>query len=91
MPDGRLLVNEVNHTPEFHGAIDATGVDIAGAIVDYALRILPLEALVIGLFALSMCAYLAATSSDVSMSMPRSKTGRPYLHSPICRNIERVH
>jgi [lysine-biosynthesis-protein LysW]---L-2-aminoadipate ligase len=42
-PDGRLLVNEVNHTPEFHGAIDATGVDIAGAIVDYALRILPLD------------------------------------------------
>ena len=35
--DGRLLVNEVNHTPEFHGAMEATGVDIAGRIVDYAL------------------------------------------------------
>ena len=40
-PDGRLLVNEVNHTPEFHGAVAATGVDLAGAMVDYALRVLP--------------------------------------------------
>ncbi len=37
MPDGRLLVSEVNHTPEFHGALKATGMDIAGRIVDYAL------------------------------------------------------
>jgi [lysine-biosynthesis-protein LysW]--L-2-aminoadipate ligase len=36
---GRLLVNEVNHTPEFHGAMEATGVDIPGAIVDYMLKI----------------------------------------------------
>ena len=35
--DGRLLVNEVNHTPEFHGAMQATNVDIAGAIVDHVL------------------------------------------------------
>ena len=33
--DGRLLVNEVNHTPEFHGAVQATDADIAGRIVDY--------------------------------------------------------
>lgn len=39
-PDGRLLVNEVNHTPEFHGAIEATGIDFAGAMVDYAVRTL---------------------------------------------------
>ncbi len=36
--DGRLLVNEVNHTPEFHGAAQATEADIAGKIVDYVLR-----------------------------------------------------
>jgi [lysine-biosynthesis-protein LysW]--L-2-aminoadipate ligase len=33
--DGRMYANEVNHTPEFHGAIDATGVDVAGFIVDW--------------------------------------------------------
>jgi [lysine-biosynthesis-protein LysW]--L-2-aminoadipate ligase len=38
-PDGSLLVNEVNHTPEFHGAKDATDVDIAGRMVDYLLEV----------------------------------------------------
>lgn len=38
-PDGRLLVNEVNHTMEFRNSIDTTGVDIPGRIVDYALAI----------------------------------------------------
>jgi [lysine-biosynthesis-protein LysW]--L-2-aminoadipate ligase len=38
-PDGSLLVNEINHTPEFHGAIQATRVDIAGKMVDYLLQI----------------------------------------------------
>jgi len=33
--DGQLLVNEVNHTPEFHGAAQAAEADIAGRIVDY--------------------------------------------------------
>ena len=37
-PEGRLLVSEVNHTPEFRNSIAPTGVDIAGHIVDYALR-----------------------------------------------------
>lgn len=36
-PDGQLLVNEVNHTPEFHGAIAATGLDIPGKMVEYIL------------------------------------------------------
>ncbi len=36
---GKLLVNEVNHTPEFHGAREATDVDIAGRIVDYLLQV----------------------------------------------------
>jgi [lysine-biosynthesis-protein LysW]--L-2-aminoadipate ligase len=38
--DGQLLVNEVNHTPEFHGAAQATGTDIASCIVDYVVRLL---------------------------------------------------
>lgn len=38
-PDGRLLVNEVNHTPEFHGSIQVTEVDIAGRMVEYVLGI----------------------------------------------------
>jgi [lysine-biosynthesis-protein LysW]--L-2-aminoadipate ligase len=37
--EGRMLVNEVNHTPEFHGARHATDVDIAGKIVDYVLQV----------------------------------------------------
>jgi [lysine-biosynthesis-protein LysW]--L-2-aminoadipate ligase len=36
---GQLLINEVNHTPEFHGAMQATETDVAGAIVDYVLEV----------------------------------------------------
>jgi [lysine-biosynthesis-protein LysW]--L-2-aminoadipate ligase len=36
---GALLVNEVNHTPEFHGATEATDIDIAGHIIDYLLQV----------------------------------------------------
>jgi [lysine-biosynthesis-protein LysW]---L-2-aminoadipate ligase len=39
--DGRFLVNEVNHTPEFHGAAEVLSVDLAGAYADYVLRRLP--------------------------------------------------
>jgi [lysine-biosynthesis-protein LysW]--L-2-aminoadipate ligase len=38
-PDGRLLVNEVNHTMEFRNSIDTTGVDIPSRIVDYVLEV----------------------------------------------------
>jgi [lysine-biosynthesis-protein LysW]---L-2-aminoadipate ligase len=38
-PDGRLLVNEVNHTPEFHGAAQATDADIAGKMVEYVTKV----------------------------------------------------
>jgi [lysine-biosynthesis-protein LysW]--L-2-aminoadipate ligase len=38
-PDRGLLVNEVNHTMEFHSTVPLTGVDIPGMIVDYALSI----------------------------------------------------
>lgn len=37
--DGSLLVNEVNHTPEFHGAVQATDADVAGKMADYVLDI----------------------------------------------------
>ncbi len=37
--DGALLVNEINHTPEFHGAAQATSADIGGEIVEYLLGI----------------------------------------------------
>lgn len=36
--DGRLLVNEVNHTMEFRNSIASTGVDIPGLIVDFVIR-----------------------------------------------------
>lgn len=36
-PEAGLLVGEVNDTPEFHGAMQAVDVDIAGRMVDYVL------------------------------------------------------
>lgn len=38
-PDGRLLVSEVNHTPEFRNSIAPTGVDIPGEMIDYVLEV----------------------------------------------------
>lgn len=38
-PDGRLLVGEANHTPEFRDCIDPTGVDIPAKVVDYVLTV----------------------------------------------------
>ena len=35
--DGRLMLNEVNHTPEFRNSIAPTGVDIPAKIIDYVL------------------------------------------------------
>ncbi len=37
--EGQMLVNEVNHTPEFHGAREATDADIAGRIVSHLLKV----------------------------------------------------
>ncbi|MEU3627962.1 hypothetical protein BS329_36145 [Amycolatopsis coloradensis] len=39
--DGRFYVNEVNHTPEFHGAVEVLDTDLVGAYADYVLRRLP--------------------------------------------------
>jgi [lysine-biosynthesis-protein LysW]--L-2-aminoadipate ligase len=38
-PDRGLLVNEVNHTMEFHSTQPLSGVDISGFIVDYVLKV----------------------------------------------------
>jgi [lysine-biosynthesis-protein LysW]---L-2-aminoadipate ligase len=38
-PDGRLLVNEVNHTMEFRNSIAPTGVDVAGRIADHVVQV----------------------------------------------------
>ncbi|HXM57048.1 MAG TPA: lysine biosynthesis protein LysX [Candidatus Dormibacteraeota bacterium] len=43
-PSGELLVNEVNSTLEFHGLMEATGVDVAGRLVDHALGVAGLGA-----------------------------------------------
>ncbi|HSV67708.1 MAG TPA: lysine biosynthesis protein LysX [Mycobacteriales bacterium] len=39
--DGELLVNEVNHTMEFHGLVAATGLDLADRLVGYLQEVLP--------------------------------------------------
>lgn len=42
-PDGRLLVSEVNHTPEFRNSIAPTGVDIPGKMINYVLEVAAME------------------------------------------------
>ncbi len=38
-PDKGMLVNEVNHTMEFHTAQPVSGIDIAGEIVNYVMEV----------------------------------------------------
>jgi [lysine-biosynthesis-protein LysW]--L-2-aminoadipate ligase len=38
-PDRGLIVNEINHTMEFHTTVPTTGVDIPGFIVDYVVNV----------------------------------------------------
>jgi [lysine-biosynthesis-protein LysW]--L-2-aminoadipate ligase len=38
-PQRGLLINEINHTMEFHSSVGPTGVDIPGRIIDYALAV----------------------------------------------------
>ncbi len=42
-PDGRLLVSEVNHTPEFRNSVAPTGVDIPGRIADYVVEVITMK------------------------------------------------
>jgi [lysine-biosynthesis-protein LysW]--L-2-aminoadipate ligase len=44
-PDRGYLVNEINHTMEFHSTVPLTGVDIPGMLVDYALSLVTESAL----------------------------------------------
>jgi len=36
--DRSFLINEVNHTMEFHSSVPATGVDIPGKVIDYVVE-----------------------------------------------------
>jgi [lysine-biosynthesis-protein LysW]--L-2-aminoadipate ligase len=38
-PERGLLINEINHTMEFHTTVPTTGVDVPGMIVDYLLAV----------------------------------------------------
>lgn len=38
-PERGFLINEINHTMEFHTAMPTTGIDIPGLIVDYLLAV----------------------------------------------------
>jgi [lysine-biosynthesis-protein LysW]--L-2-aminoadipate ligase len=38
-PNRGFLINEVNHTMEFHTLAPTTGVDVAGLIVDFTLKV----------------------------------------------------
>ena len=38
-PHRGYLVNEVNHTMEFHTLVPTTGVDVPGIIIDYTLAV----------------------------------------------------
>ncbi len=38
-PEGAFLVNEVNYTMEFRNSMEPTGVDIAGRLADYVMRV----------------------------------------------------
>jgi len=37
--DNGLIVNEVNHTPEFHASVKVAEADIPGAIIDYVMKV----------------------------------------------------
>jgi [lysine-biosynthesis-protein LysW]--L-2-aminoadipate ligase len=37
--DRGFLINEVNHTMEFHSSVPATGIDIAGKVIDYVVEV----------------------------------------------------
>ena len=43
-PDYGYLVNEINHTMEYHSTVPLTGVDIPGMMVDYAIQLAQVKA-----------------------------------------------
>ena len=38
-PERGLIINEINHTMEFHTMQPLSGIDIAGEIVDYVVSV----------------------------------------------------
>jgi [lysine-biosynthesis-protein LysW]--L-2-aminoadipate ligase len=38
-PERGFLINEANHTMEFHSSVPATGVDIPGRVIDYVVEV----------------------------------------------------
>jgi [lysine-biosynthesis-protein LysW]--L-2-aminoadipate ligase len=38
-PDRGLLINEINHTMEFHSTVPLTGVDIPGMIIEHVRQV----------------------------------------------------
>ena len=38
-PDRGLLINEINHTMEFHSTVPLTGVDIPGMIIEHVRKV----------------------------------------------------
>jgi [lysine-biosynthesis-protein LysW]--L-2-aminoadipate ligase len=38
-PERGLVINEVNHTMEFHTSVPASGADIPGHIIDYVVEV----------------------------------------------------
>jgi [lysine-biosynthesis-protein LysW]---L-2-aminoadipate ligase len=38
-PERGLMINEINHTMEYHSTVPLTGIDIPGLIIDYAISV----------------------------------------------------
>jgi [lysine-biosynthesis-protein LysW]--L-2-aminoadipate ligase len=38
-PERGLLINEINHTMEFHSSVSITGVDIPGKVIDFTVEL----------------------------------------------------
>ena len=38
-PERGLLINEINHTMEFHSTVPLTAVDLPDMIIEYALQV----------------------------------------------------
>ena len=37
--DRGFLINEINHTMEFHSSVPATGIDIPGKVIEYVVKV----------------------------------------------------
>ena len=69
-PERGYLINEVNHTMEFHSLAPTTGVDVAGLIVDFTLKVARGE----------IKANLPAFSLPVTAKMEQKESVPVYTH-----------